>query len=155
VLKSSEISGNEIVYGEGPSDAKIMFIGQNPGKEEVKQRKPFVGRSGKYLNSVLLKNNIDRRKLYITSVVKQPTPGNRTPSKQEISFWMPFLIEEIKRIKPRVIFLMGEVAWKTPRFEGIRYIDTYHPAAAMRFPKARERFERDIKKVKAQIKPER
>jgi uracil-DNA glycosylase len=154
-VESPETSGKEIVLGEGPVDAEVMLIGQNPGTEEVKQRKPFVGRSGKYLNSVLLKNNIDRRSLYITSVVKQPTPGNRKPTKQEISYWMPFLIEEIKRVKPRVIFLMGEVAWRTPRFQGICYIETYHPAAAMRFPKARERFERDMKKIKARTKPER
>lgn len=147
--KAPVTPAKEIVLGEGPNDARIMFVGQNPGKEEVKQGKPFVGRSGRYLNYVLMKNNIDRRKLYITSVVKQPTPNNRKPMAQEINYWMPYLIEEIKRIKPKVIFLMGGVAWKTPRFEGIRYIETYHPAAAMRFPKARARFERDMKKIKA------
>jgi uracil-DNA glycosylase len=153
--ESPEIYCKEIVPGEGPADADVMLIGQNPGKEEAKQGKPFVGRSGKYLNSVLQKNTIDRRHLYITSVVKQLTPGNRKPTKQEINYWMPYLIEEIKRIRPKVILLMGEVAWKTPRLEGIRYIETYHPAAAMRFPKARERFERDIKKIKARTKPGR
>jgi uracil-DNA glycosylase family 4 len=152
-VQKSGILGKEIVYGEGPSDANIMLIGQNPGKEEAKQGKPFVGRSGKYLNSVLLKNNIDRNKLYITSVVKEPTPRNRKPTKEEIDYWMPFLVEEIQLVKPKVIVLMGEVAWKTPRFEAINYIETYHPAAAMRFPKARERFERDIRKIKALIKP--
>jgi uracil-DNA glycosylase family 4 len=152
-VQKSGILGKEIVYGEGPSDANIMLIGQNPGKEEAKQGKPFVGRSGKYLNSVLLKNNIDRSELYITSVVKEPTPRNRKPTKEEIDYWMPFLVEEIQLVKPKVIVLMGEVAWKTPRFEAINYIETYHPAAAMRFPKARERFERDIRKIKALIKP--
>ena len=139
----------EIVLGEGPSHAEIMLVGQNPGREEVKQGKPFVGRSGKYLNTVLIKNNIDRSKLYITSVVKQSTPRNRKPTEQEIRYWMPYLADEIKRIKPKTIFLMGEVAWKTPRFEGIEYIETYHPAAAMRFPKARKRFERDFRKLGA------
>lgn len=149
-----EISGREIVFGEGPPDAVIMLIGQNPGKEEAKQKKPFVGKSGKYLNSVLLKNSIDRGNLYITSVVKQPTLGNRKPTNQEIDYWMPYLVEEIKRVRPKVIFLMGEGARKTPRFEGISYIETYHPAAAMRFPKARGKFERDIKKIKEGTKPE-
>lgn len=74
-----------IVLGEGPRHAEIMLVGQNPGKEEVKLGKPFVGRSGKYLNTVLNKNNIDRSKLYITSVVKQSTPRNRKPTEQEIS----------------------------------------------------------------------
>jgi len=149
--KPSKITGREIVLGEGPSNARIMFIGQNPGKEEARLGRPFVGRSGKYLNDVLARHNIDRRKLYITSVVKQPTPKNRKPTAQEINYWMPYLIWEIERIKPKIIFLMGEVAWKTPRFEGIRYIETYHPAAAMRFPRARERFEKDIKKLNESV----
>jgi uracil-DNA glycosylase len=136
-----------IVLGEGPSHADVMLIGQNPGKEEVKQGKPFVGRSGKYLDTILVKNNIERSKLYITSVVKHSTPGNRRPEEREIRHWMPYLIDEIKRVKPKIILLMGEVAWRTPRFEGIKYIETYHPAAAMRFPKARERFEKDFQEL--------
>jgi uracil-DNA glycosylase len=146
--KSLETFRNGTVLGEGPPDARIMLIGQNPGREEAKQGKPFVGRAGRYLNSVLAKNRIDRKKLYITSVVKQTTPKNRKPTQNEINYWMPYLVEEIERIKPKVIFLMGEVAWKTPRFRGIRYIETYHPAAAMRFPKVRKRFESDIRQVK-------
>ncbi len=147
--KIKEKTAQAIVYGEGPLDARIMLVGQNPGKQEARQGKPFVGMAGKYLNDVLARNNIDRKKLYITSVVKQTTPRNRKPTAQEINYWMPKLMEEIKRIKPKIIFLMGRVAWKTPRFEGIRYIETYHPAAAMRFPRARDRFERDIKELKA------
>ncbi|HEX7364996.1 MAG TPA: uracil-DNA glycosylase [Dehalococcoidia bacterium] len=147
--KTQEKTAQAIVYGEGPLDARIMLVGQNPGKQEAKQGKPFVGMAGKYLNEVLARNNIDRNKLYITSIVKQTTPRNRKPTAQEINYWMPQLIEEIKRIKPGIILLMGRVAWKTPRFEGIRYIETYHPAAAMRFPGARDRFERDMKELKA------
>lgn len=135
-------------FGEGPEDADIMLVGQNPGKEEVKQSRPFVGRSGQYLNEVLRQNGIDRSKLYLTGVVKEPTPGNRKPTTDEISRWMPSLVSEIKRIKPKIIVLMGRVAWQTPRFEGIEYIETYHPAAAMRFPKARKRFEADMALLK-------
>jgi uracil-DNA glycosylase family 4 len=139
----------DIVLGEGPSHAGIMLIGQNPGKEEVKQGRPFVGRAGRYLDSVLVRNNIDRDTIYITSVVKQATPGNRKPTRREIRSWLPYLMDEINRIRPEIIVLMGEVAWKTPRFKDIRYIETYHPAAAMRFPRARERFEKDIEKLNA------
>jgi uracil-DNA glycosylase family 4 len=149
--KSLETFGNEIVLGEGPPDARIMLIGQNPGREEAKQGKPFVGRSGIYLNSVLAKNRIDRKKLYITSVVKQTTPKNRKPTQNEINYWMSYLVKEIEGIKPKVIFLMGEVAWKTPRFRGIRYIETYHPAAAVRFPKVRKRFESDIERINIEV----
>lgn len=136
-----------IVLGEGPLDAEIMLVGQNPGAEEDKQGRPFVGRSGKYLNQVLAKNNINRETLFITSVVKCKTPGNRKPTKKEIEDCLPLLIEQIKSIKPKLIVLMGEVAWQTPRLEGIQYVETYHPAAAMRFPLIREKFEADFKKL--------
>ncbi|MDO8579001.1 MAG: uracil-DNA glycosylase [Dehalococcoidales bacterium] len=139
---------NTYVPPEGTRDAEVMLIGQNPGHEEVKKGKPFVGRSGKYLDAILLKNGIDRKKLYITSVVKQGTPHNRKPTEEEIQYWMPYLVREIKLIKPRTVVLMGTVAWKIPRFEGIRYIETYHPAAAMRFPRIREKFEKDIRELK-------
>jgi uracil-DNA glycosylase len=140
-----------IVSGEGPAEARVMLVGQNPGSEEAKQGRPFVGRAGRYLDSVLGKNGIDRRYLYITSVVKETTPGNRKPTAEQISYWMPYLIGEIGRVKPEIVVLMGEVAWKTPRRENIEYIETYHPAAAMRFPRARQRFEADFRKLRKEM----
>jgi uracil-DNA glycosylase family 4 len=137
-----------VVAGEGPQNAEIMLIGQNPGREEAKQGQPFVGKSGKYLDTVLRKNNLDRSKLYITSVVKATTPRNRKPSAQEIRYWMPYLLEEIGQVKPKIIVLMGKVAWETPRLEAVDYIETYHPAAAMRFPRAREKFENDFERLR-------
>jgi DNA polymerase len=128
-----------------------MLVGQNPGREEVKQGRPFVGRAGQYLNRVLQKKGLDRSKLYITAAVKEPTPGNRKPKADEIKRWMPCLEAEIQRVKPDLIVLMGQVAWKTPRFEGIAYMETYHPAAAMRFPKIRDRFEKDMDKLKVTL----
>jgi DNA polymerase len=136
-----------IVAGEGPRNAEIMLIGQNPGSEEAKRGRPFVGKSGKYLDAVLRKNNVDRSKLYITSVVKETTPGNRRPTAQEIRYWMPYLLEEIRQVKPKIVVLMGKIAWKTPRLKAIEYIETYHPAAAMRFPRTREKFENDFEKL--------
>jgi uracil-DNA glycosylase family 4 len=99
-----------IIAGEGPQDAEIVLVGQNPGREEAKQGRPFVGMSGKYLDEVLRKNNLDRGKLYITSIVKETTPGNRKPTREEIERWMPYLMEELRRVKPRIIVLMGTVA---------------------------------------------
>ncbi|MFH1031429.1 MAG: uracil-DNA glycosylase [Chloroflexota bacterium] len=137
-----------VVLGEGPSKARVMLVGQNPGAEEAKQGRPFVGRAGKYLDVVLKKNGIDRHRIYITSIVKETTPHNRPPTSQEIERWMPELLEELKRIKPEIVVLMGKVAWQTSRLPGIEYIETYHPAAAMRFPGARARFEKDFKNLK-------
>lgn len=138
-----------MVPGEGPLGAGVMLIGQNPGKEEARQGRPFVGRSGRYLDEVLRKNGLDRRGLYITGVVKETTPGNRMPTEREIKRWMPVLLEEIQRVRPKIIVLMGRLAWRVPRSEGIEYIETYHPAAAMRFPVARLRFEADFARLKA------
>jgi DNA polymerase len=135
-------------FAEGPENAAVMLIGQNPGREEVAQNRPFVGRSGKYLDGVLQKKGIDRKQLYLTCVVKEPTPGNKKPSVEQIARWLPCLEKEIKKIQPRIIVLMGKIAWHTPRIQGVEYIETYHPAAAMRFPKIKQPFERDIETLR-------
>jgi DNA polymerase len=106
-----------------------------------------VGRAGAFLNAILKKNVIDRKSLYITSVVKHKTPQNRKPKSDEIKACMPYLIQQIREINPDIIVLMGKVAWKTPPQKGITYIKTYHPAAAMRFPRFKEKFETDLKKL--------
>lgn len=139
-------------YAEGPKNAKVMLVGQNPGKEEVTENRPFVGRAGKYLNQVLQEKGIDRAQLYLTSVVKKPTPGNRKPTAGEIKYWIPLLLREIKKIHPEIILLMGKVAWEIPRIKDIEYIETYHPAAAMRFPKIRRKFDKDMETLRRKIK---
>lgn len=144
-------SGGGSNFAEGPRHARVMLVGQNPGREEVRQHRPFVGRSGKYLNQVLRKKGIDRDTLYLTCVVKAPTPGNRKPTADEIRHWMPHLVREIKKVAPEIVVLMGRVAWKAPRFEDIQYIETYHPAAAMRFPEVRRRFERDMEALRRRM----
>ena len=148
---TAKSSDGGLDYAEGPKDARVMLIGQNPGQKEVEQRRPFVGRSGKYLDRVLREKGIERKALYITAVVKEPTPGNRKPTAEEIKRWMPWLVREIEEVAPEIVVLMGKVAWETPRFAGIRYIETYHPAAAMRFPKVRRRFEDDMETLRCAI----
>jgi uracil-DNA glycosylase len=96
---------------------------------------------------VLSNNNLDGSKLYVTSVVKETTPRNRKPTAEEIEYWMPYLLTEIGIVKPKIIVLMVTVAWRTPKLRGIDYVKTYHPAGAMRFPRARERFERDLERL--------
>lgn len=140
-------SSKNIVIGEGNKHAKIMLIGQNPGEEEDKTGRPFVGKSGKFLNKILEKNKIKRSSLYITNVVNCKTPNNRKPTKKEIEFFMPLVLRQIKIIKPKIIVLFGDVAWHVPRQKGINYFEIYHPAAAMRFAKFRKKFENDFKKL--------
>ncbi len=111
-----------------------------------------MGRSGKFLNAVLEKNGINRDALFITSIVKHRTPGNRLPSKEEVSACKGYIQEQMKLIKPRLAVLMGTLAWKeAPVVECTEYLKTFHPAAAMRFPKIREKFEADFKLVQRRL----
>jgi uracil-DNA glycosylase family 4 len=132
------------VPGEGPLNAKVMLVGQNPGAEEDKTGRPFVGRAGKFLNKVLAKNGFNREELFVTNIVKHTSPKNRKPLPDEIAACAPYLLAQVKTIKPKLVVLMGTVAWQAPRVEGVEYVETYHPSAAMRFTKMRKRFEEDF-----------
>jgi DNA polymerase len=136
------------VPGEGPLHAKLMLVGQNPGAEEDKTGKPFVGRAGKFLNKVLAKNGINREELFVTNLVKHVTPKNRKPLPDEIAACAPYLKAQVNAIKPKIVVLMGAVAWQAPRVEGIEYVETVHPSAAMRFTKMRKKFEEDFSSFK-------
>ena len=138
----------QAVPGEGPANAKVMLVGQNPGAEEDKTGRPFIGRAGKYLNKVLAQNGMRREEVFITNIVKHLSPQNRKPLPDEIDACAPYLAEQIKTVKPKIVVLMGKVAWQAPRVEGITFVETYHPSAAMRFTKMRKRFEEDFSALK-------
>lgn len=137
--------------GEGPLDPKLMLVGQNPGAEEDKVGKPFVGRAGKFLNKVLAGNGIRRDQIFITNIVKHKTPENRKPYPDEIEACSPYLITQLEIIKPKMVVLMGTVAFQTPRLEGVVYVETVHPSAAMRFTKMRNKFLNDFAFVKESL----
>ena len=139
------------VHGEGPFNAKVMLVGQNPGAEEDKTGSPFVGRAGKFLNKVLSKNGFSREELFVTNIVKHVTPKNRKPLPDEIAVCMPYLATQVSEIKPKIVVLMGVVSWQAPRVEGVEYIKTYHPSAAMRFTKIRKKFEEDFSVLKKRL----
>jgi uracil-DNA glycosylase len=139
------------VPGEGPANAELMFVGQNPGAEEDKTGKPFIGRAGKFLNKVLAENGIRREEVFITNLVKHLSPENRKPLPGEIAACAPYLEEQIKTVKPKIVVLMGKVAWQAPRVEGIIYVETVHPSAAMRFTKMRTRFLEDFRALKKRL----
>lgn len=135
------------VPGEGPANARIFIVGQAPGREEDKTGKPFVGRAGKFLTEQLKKIGISRKKAFITSVVKHFPPANRMPTKDEVTACLPYLLEQIEIINPEIVVLMGKLAMKIrnePVLYGRKIIILPHPAAAMRFPKIRKEFERQI-----------
>jgi len=95
------------VIGEGSHDAKIMFIGEAPGKNEAKTGKPFCGRAGQILDQLLESVGIPRKDVYITNIVKDRPQNNRDPLPEEIKIYGPFLDRQIDIIQPKVIATLG------------------------------------------------
>ena len=150
------------VPGEGSVAAKIMFIGEAPGRREDELGRPFVGMAGKFLNKLLSEINLKRQHVYITSVIKCRPPRNRNPYVDEIAACQNWWIKQIEIIKPKKIVLLGVCAFKTVLGAGklkdlrgkwivknhIKYLPTYHPAAGMRFSRIRKKMKKDFRKIK-------
>lgn len=134
------------VPGEGPADADIMLVGEAPGAQEDKQGRPFVGPSGNLLTRLLRSIGIDRKDVFITSVVKCRPPGNRGPTAAELAACRQHLDAQIAVIQPRVVITLGRFSAQTlidksfsitrehgipRRIGGILYVPLYHPAAAL------------------------
>ena len=158
---------NNLVFGEGSPHAKLVFVGEGPGREEDIIGRPFVGDAGKLLTKII-KNGmgLTREEVYICNVVKCRPPGNRDPENDEIETCLPFLKQQLGIIKPEVICILGRIAgqallggdFKITHKRGVwhSYMDipvmpTYHPAYIIRNP-SRERELKgqvweDIKKI--------
>ena len=95
------------VPGEGPENSEIMFIGEAPGFNEDKQGRPFVGQAGQLLDKLLASINLDRKKVYITNVIKSRPPENRDPSPIDIQNCAPWLERQLEIIKPKMIVTLG------------------------------------------------
>ncbi len=104
--------GNLPVIGEGSHKAKIMFIGEAPGKNEAKTGRPFVGRAGKILDELLATAGIPRDDVYITNIVKDRPPANRDPFPEEIASYGPYLDKQLEIIKPKVLATLGRFSMK-------------------------------------------
>ncbi len=156
-----------VVPGEGPSNAKIMFIGEAPGRTEDESGRPFVGRAGKLLTELIESMEISRESVFITSIIKCRPPKNRKPKQKEIDTCLPYLHEQIEIIKPAVIVLLGNTAIKTVlnRREGVSkihgqtihlggrtYFLTFHPAAGIRSTKRKEQLKSDFKRLNKMLK---
>ncbi len=97
----------QLVLGTGNPLADIMFIGEAPGKQEDIQGRPFVGAAGKYLNTLLEDAGLQRDDVYITNIVKYRPPNNRDPKPEEKAAFLPFLLEELSIVKPKIIATLG------------------------------------------------
>jgi len=103
-----DLSDN-LVFGEGPEDARFMLIGEAPGEDEDLTGRPFVGRAGQLLDKVLMSVGLDREQVYITNIVKHRPPGNRNPTPAEVAASADLLLAQIKVIGPQVIGTLGNV----------------------------------------------
>ena len=155
-----------IVFGSGNPQADLVFVGEGPGADEDEQGLPFVGRAGKKLTEIIEKGmNLDREKdTYICNIVKCRPPGNRDPEKEEIVACNPFLVEQLKAIKPKVVVALGKPAASTllgrnvpitkergtwHEYEGFKLMLTLHPAYLLRAYtiENRKAVHEDMKKV--------
>ncbi len=98
------------VIGEGSPDAKIMFIGEAPGKNEAITGKPFIGAAGKILDTLFDSIKLTREEIYVTSIVKDRPQKNRDPKPAEIEIYAPFLDRQIEIIQPKIIATLGRFA---------------------------------------------
>jgi DNA polymerase len=137
------------VPGEGATAARLVVIGEGPGKTEDETGRPFVGQAGELLTKILAAIGLAREQVFICNVVKCRPPQNRTPLYDEIASCVPYLFRQLEILQPKVILAMGNTAiqtllntkqslgalrGKTHRFRGIPVIVTYHPAALLRNP---------------------
>ena len=97
----------QLVMGDGNPNAEIVFIGEAPGKNEDLQGKPFIGSSGKFLNTMLEAAGMERSDVYITNIVKYRPPKNRDPSTDEKAAFLPYLLRQLKIINPKVVITLG------------------------------------------------
>lgn len=155
-------SGKSVV-GEGNPNAKVVFIGEAPGKQEALTGRPFIGRSGKFLREQIAGIGLKTDEVYITSPVKY-LPDRGTPTSEDIAHGRIHLMKQLGIIKPKIVVLLGRVAAEgvlekkvfvmkehgkiIEEQDGIKYFLTLHPAAVMRFQKNKPFFLEDFQALK-------
>lgn len=161
----------QAVFGDGNDKSLIVFIGEAPGKDEDIQGKPFVGRSGKFLNEMLATIRMNREDIYITNIVKYRPPENRDPTAQEIQDCKEWLYQELQYIQPKVIIFLGRYSLnhffpnekisnihgkllvkKIQEFPTQYFFPLYHPASALYNGSMRETLIKDFKKIPLVLK---
>lgn len=173
-----------LVYGEGDNPASgLMLVGEAPGEQEEKQGRPFVGKAGKNLEGFLQTLGISRQSLYITNVVKmRPSKRsaagrtiNRPPTRQEVQFFVPWLMEEVALVRPKALVTLGSVAmgaflpkgsiigachgrWHTATIisgegepEALPLFALYHPAAIIYRPQLGAVYQQDLQTLRQNL----
>ena len=164
-------SATNIVFSDGNPDSKIMIIGEGPGANEDKAGLPFVGLAGQLLDKMLKAINLDRGNVYISNVVNFRPPSNRKPTNEEIDRYLPFLINHIEIINPKILLLLGSTAlnaiignkdviskvrgkWFNKKIGTCKtnVIASFHPAFLMRQPDQKKLSWIDLKLIRQKIK---
>ena len=159
-----------IVFGVGNPRARLMFVGEGPGRDEDLQGEPFVGRAGQLLTDIITKGmGLRREDVYIANVVKCRPPDNRNPEPDEVARCEPFLKKQIDLIRPEIIVGLGKFAVQTllqsklpitklrgnwHSYHGIKLMPTFHPAYLLRNPADKKLVWEDIKKVIKEMRGE-
>ena len=164
-----KLSGHRknIVFGTGDPNARLMLIGEAPGKEEDIQGAPFVGDAGMLLTRLLLKMGLRREDVYIANIIKCRPPMNRDPEEDEVAACRSFVEQQIAIVRPSVIMTLGRVALQTlmnaPKlritaargrfldYNGIPVMPTFHPAYLLRNPRDKVLTWSDAQKVMAKL----
>lgn len=155
-------SRKKLVYGVGNPNARLVLVGEAPGREEDQKGEPFVGEAGRLLDKILQAMGMQRADVYICNVLKCRPPNNRDPQPEEVATCETFLTRQIAAIKPQVIVGLGRFAvqsllqskvpisrirgeWQT--YQGIPLMPTYHPAYLLRNPEGKRDVWEDMKEV--------
>ena len=156
-----------VVPGEGNPDARLMFIGEGPGRDEDLQGRPFVGRSGELLTRMIRGIGIEREQVYICNVVKCRPPQNRNPEPDEAAACLNYLRAQVGLVRPQVVVLLGKIACRYALqqevsvmrqhgewFErkGVWFIPTYHPSALLRNPALKRDSWDDFQKIREKLR---
>ena len=147
------VGRNQLVFGDGNAQARLMFVGEGPGADEDAQGLPFVGKAGQLLNNMISAMGLKRADVYIANVVKCRPPGNRVPEPVEAHTCTPFLFRQIDVVHPEVIVALGATAatyllgarqpltglrGRVHDWRGTKLIVTYHPAYLLRDPRQKK-----------------
>ncbi|MFZ3089626.1 MAG: uracil-DNA glycosylase [Nitrospirota bacterium] len=156
-----------IVFGSGNEEAELVFVGEAPGEDEDTEGMPFVGRAGQLLTKIIEAMSMKREDVYIANIIKCRPPNNRNPLEDEIKACEPFLKEQLRIIKPKIICTLGAFAAQTLLktrdnisslrgefylYDGIKVMPTFHPAYLLRNPADKKYTWDDVQKIMAEYK---
>jgi uracil-DNA glycosylase len=159
-----ELGGSRktLVFGVGNPHARIVFVGEAPGRDEDVKGEPFVGEAGQLLTKIIQAMGFERSDVYICNVLKCRPPGNRDPLPSEVKACAPYMLRQVKAIKPEVIVALGKFASQTlleskeiisrlrgrfHDYHGIPLMPTFHPSALLRDPSKKREVWDDMQQV--------